>query len=655
MYIPRMSRARSLVFAVIVPFALACEPAATPQPQPPPGGTAQPLASGSPAPAPGSVEPLAAVAPPGEVVLHVRWKRPADTIAALGAYAKMPEAFVWSNAREAVKEMVRENLRGVVDPAAFSEVVSLDVPVDFVVVADLDSPKPKGRAALSIGLTSIEGARRAVRGEISEVGPEVWRIGSEDGYGARCALAGNGGGGGKLVCAQSYKEVTKLAPYMARGLSSVADQPADIRVELTLKKAIARFGGGLVQMLRGLPAAAEEFRIGQPVFDQALVDAAVALGDEAASLIYDLEGLTADLTIVPAGGVRASASIQLAGKKSWLAQTLLEGADHQGPAPDLFWSLPKSSGSATFMHSGSSARWTGILELARTALVGLLEGEGFATDADRKAIAALARPVFADGVSVVSASGHFDAPPAGADMITQLADSVVGWNLLGVDAPAGALSAYLGEAVKVYNRPGIQSALKAMLGRDASYLPIVKTSKAPAALGAGSAAIEITLPNIELPDRSAGGKAKTASVTAYLLVMADGSRSWLGAAINRDALAKVMTDTKAGTDTLANRSGLAALKSASHASGTFTTLKGFIGPMQPWAALVGGRGGADMQAFLNVLQGLPHGGLSPATVVFDQSATAPMSVKLTAELPSDLLDDLGFVVRSVIQLRQKSP
>ncbi|MBI4955284.1 MAG: hypothetical protein HY908_24890 [Myxococcales bacterium] len=632
-----------------------CAPAAGPQPPPSPSASASAavVATAGPGEADAAAVPGAAVAAPGEVVLHARWARPNDTLAALASYTRLPDAFIAEALREGVREMVKDALRKVVDVPAFAEALSLDAPIDAVVIADLDSPKPKARAAVSFGLASFERARSAVRGELTEVAPGVWRMGSEDTRGARCALAESGGTTGKLVCAESYKEVTKLAPYMARGLPSTASQPTDLHVELHLKGVIQRFGGTFEQMARGLPVLFEDLRIRQPLFDNALMEAAVALGDEAASLLYDLEGLEADIGVDATRGLTAAVKLGLANKKSWLAQTLLDGADKQGPAPDVFAKLPRSSEGAFYGFTGNPGRWTPLFKVAQDLVKGALQEGRIGDDADRQAVAALLRPVFGGSVAYASASGHF-APPAAADLPTQIADAFVGWELLGLDESSTALGAYLGEAVKVYNRPGLQAALKKEAGSDADQLPIVKTATPPAALGKGALAFEVTLPKVEgMPD-PASGTAKTTSIKAHLLLLPDGNRTWLGVSLQRDALAKLMVDAKNGTDSL-GPSALGPFQGGRHAGGAFMTLKGIVGPWQSAAGLAAsmfGRRGA--QEIMAALSGLPNGGLSPLTVLFDQSDAAPMSIALTVNAPRGLLEDLGSIVGKLAQ-RARQP
>ncbi len=324
---------------------------------------------------------------------------------------------------------------------------------------------------------------------------------------------------------------------------------------------------------------------------------ATALADELGALASDLDKLQIDASLDKATCLTSTTSLQLRGKSSWMVNTLLERADRGGPPPAIFWRAPRDASSAFFGHGSDPSRYTEILRTLRSMLVGGMKKLGVGSDDDRKALADLLALPLGKDVNTVSASGRSDpaaaapgkagAKPApgkaGAPNHFSTVLGNLGWNVVGFDDGADAITKQLKDIVAVYNRKGLQTPLKKALGDDATYLPTVKIVPAPAALGKGALAIEVKL---ELPDDALGskfddvleprgGKGKPASrakptkvtktpVTFHLLLLTEGKAAWFGMGTNRDDLVKHLLMSKSGSpdsDTIASRPGLEPLKS----------------------------------------------------------------------------------------------
>lgn len=672
-YIPAMKKLLcTLGMWLLVLGVSACNGAAIPPADPTkatgpgdPGGGGQVIAGGAGADV-GDNFDVSPVEAPAEVVARVRWKSPRATIHTIAAYAKMPASFVDANVGALVKEIVRDELDEMVNVKAFAEVIALDAPVDMVVMVDTKGMKPKPMAGVSIGLTSLRAALGAARNRGERIAPGVWKLAGDDqSFGTRCVIAAAAGKApARLICGERYKELAVLAPYMARTMPTLAEQPVDVRGELKLRGLAKRYGQMLKSQARGLPVLAEEFKLGNKAFDDAVMEAATALAEEAGELIFDLDAVRIDLSVHPQNGAKVKGALQFAGNRSWVVQTLTDGSQLAGPAPEMFWRAPKSSTLVTYGRSGDPAHFSKMLRIGQRLLQGYLADEKFGTAADRRALAKLLRPITGKYKAGVTASGHFPSakkPAASGGAMADLLGDSVGWQLFGVEEGPAAIKAYLQELVRAYNRPTLQRELKKILGSDAKDLPKVRTTRGPAALGPGSLAVEIKFQNVEDPLDMGGlgagaGKPKTTTVTAHLLLMSDGGkRTWVGVGLDRDALAKLMASTKGaspGPDSLEARSGLAVFKRGRHTSGSVFSMQLLLDTIKPAmsAAMSLGVGSSEVQQFSNMLNGLPHKGQTPITVFGDTTGGRAPRTSFEMNIGRGTLEDVGYLVRNLLTM-----
>jgi hypothetical protein len=627
---------------------------------------------GTPAPAPdgGGSADLAPVPEIGELIVHVRWKSPAATIAQMARFAKQPGSAADTMVHEIAAGFLSEAIGGKVKADQFADVVAADAPIDIIVVADTskNAQVPAMIAAWSVGLSSLDRALAASKGEPKKLAGGAFKIGTSQKWGAPCAVAPSvGRSPARLVCTEKDKNLEKVTGYLTRNVAALPDPASDIHGEVKLRGLLDKYGRSWANQARGLPILADELKLKIPVFDDAVAEAAAALASEAGNILADADGVVLDAKLDEQRGLTVSATLKFADKKSWIVQTILDGSDQAGAAPDLFWNAPKDADTLSYSHGGDPARWEPILRVGRGLIEGGLEHENVATAGDRKAIAGLLKLPFKKNAVTVMASGHFDDQPGTKNAVQDIANAALGWSIIGVDDKPAVLKAYFDEAVKTYNRQSLQSWFKKEMGaEDSKHLPIAKTGKAPAALGKDSMAIEITVPAIpEIPQGGPTppdqGKPKTVDVKAYILIMGDGDRTWLGFAADRDGLAKLMAQAKGatpGADTIASNAALGRFKNEKHSALTVTSIEGLVGMLKPGLmATMRAAPGApnELQQILAIIEKMPNKGTSLIVGSGDVNAGSKPTLTVGIEVPKGAVEDAAYLITSGMQMAARSP
>jgi len=680
-----MSRSSLLCVILVVLVAVGCGGAAPPPETPGGPGAAPPptIAADEADDAAGgdaerSAADVAPVAEPGAVVFHLRIKSLTNTVATFASFAQLPPQIVDEAMDEMSKEVVRELLGSNVDRRAFREVLDLSAPIDVVAIADTAQAGqfPEPMAAISIGLTSMTRARAAASGRGRKLAEGVWKVGPKESWGEACALAvAAGRAPARLICADNERQLTAVAPFVARNLPVLPDQAADVRAELRLRGIFDKYGRQWANQARGLPILVEDLKNGIPLFDDALMRAASALADEAGALIHDADQLSLDFTLDRSKGIVVSGEARFAGKRSWIVESMLDGAHLAGPAPDILWHLPADSSSVSYGRTVDPIRYEPVLKVLRGLFDGALQDQKVGTHGDRKAISKLLRLPFKKHVATVGAHGSFPAPTAPAkgpqqNLLTDVVNAAVGWHLLGVEEGPTGMRQYLRDVVTAYNRPTLQGLMKKELGRDAKHLPIVKVVPAPRQLGAGSLDIQIKVPKIEDPSASLGpgapggppaGPPKLVDVEVHILLMADAGRTWVGLAGDRAALAKLMVGLKGakpGANSLAQRSNLGMLRTDKHASGMVSSLDGLINTLEPLASVMmsvaPGSAQNVGQKVMTMLGQLPNQGKSPITFFVDVEESPKPKSSFTLQVPAGTLTDIGYIVTQALSIAQQA-
>ena len=658
-------KSRRLALGLLATTLLACNGA--PPPATPAGGIV--AEDGTPLPQDQAAQELAAesvdvspVPAPGAVVFHLRWRSPQESIDSAAKYGQVPPQLVGGFTRDLVRGAVEEGLERQVDVNTFADAIALDAPIDMVLIADVSQGGqiPEPILAVSVGLSSLDRALGASKGRPKKIGNGVWRIGTQDKYGEPCAVvAAAGKAPARLVCGENENDLLKVAPFVARNVATLPEPPHDLQAKVNLRPVLDKYGRNWANQARGLPVIAEEFKNGIPAFDEALMRAADALAQEAGALIQDADSVVIDAGFDAQKGLTMGLGLQFAGKRSWLAQVMTDGAAKQGPPPAMFWKLPASSTTASYGVGGDPALFQPILETAQRLLVGKLEEEKLGTSADRQAFAKLLRLPGGKHVTTVSASGHFANPsktPKG--FFDEVLGSSVGWYVFGFDEPSAQIRAYLDDLQKAYNRPVLQAELKKEMGSDAKHLPVVKTVPAPRQLGAGGFDLSIVVPGLEEPPIDPSAQQKTSDVEAHILVMADGNQTWVGFAFDREALADLMAKLKGAGQgpNLASNAAIKHLENEKHASATVLTLSTFVDAAKPIASTIGAiLGGSQSSAIMSMFEQLPNKGQTPMIGVVDIVDGARPRVSLSLNVPRGTLQDVGFLIQKLAELDQASP
>lgn len=662
-----------LATLVLMAGPVACGP--SPTPAAPTGGQGE-VKAGPPQAASPAFD-LSPVAEPTDIVGVLRWSNPAATLSSVATCAGLPPALAEAGAQGLSAGVLSELVSPSIDTNQLAAVLALDAPVHLIVALDDSSKRGNPVAAVSLGLTSLERARGALEAgaTLTEVKPGMWKIGGKERASSSCFLAASAGSTpARLLCGDRDRDVTTLGPYLARTLPTLAPGARDIHGEVRFVPLSTKYGDMAKQQLGGLPILAQsQLSIGQPQFDRALTDATAAVQAELEALINDANRAVVDLQVDNQSCVNLTAALELRGQSSWLAKTMADGANRAGPAPALYWRVPKDSHGAFFDHGYDPAHYGGILKTLRAMLEGWLEKEKIGKPADRKALAdVLSLPI--NQAPSVSAHGYFDAPPAaakaGKPSPNQVFDSMmggfVGWNLFGIEEAPDTYIKYLKNVVTAYNTPALRKRLPE-LDIDPKDLPTVKTVQAPKELGKTSLAVEIQITN-ELPSLDAdaepapSGKVKPKpkmTVTLHLFLMGEEKTTWIAFGHDKRELLRRLAMVKAGApdaETLASRPGLEKLKTGKFVSGGFSTLAPITRTLQGVLTTLDNPGAApvalppEARRFGEALAKLPHKGEGLMFLTTqDQGGAAPRA-ELSINLSKPVLEDIGALLAAGLQM-----
>lgn len=623
------------------------------------------IAATAPTPTPGTAYDLTPVSEPQDVVALMGWKNPADTLRAFSTCADTRPERALDMAEFGMRNILRDVVSSNVDVRALAAAVAYDAPVFGVASLDPQSKGPGGFVAFSIGLSSLDKAKAAVEpaGPLTEIAPGQFRIaGRTDSV---CLIAASAGASPvRLVCGPREKDVTTLGPYLTRTLPASAVASSDVHVELRLMPAEARYGSLVRSQVQSLPMIAQsEASIGNPKFDQAVVDAASGVADEIVALISDADKITLDGTIDQVSCLRASASLSMRAHSSWIGGIMADRPDRAGPPPAIFWRAPKDSASVFYGRGTDPKKFSPIVRTLRLLLEGGLEKAQVGNDADHRALSEILEISVGPYVETVSASGPHEAG-ASADKPTtpqQEMDAFLGgftgWTLVGYEEGPDAISKQLKRIVDVYKRKGYQDALKKALGKKAAaLLPQVKIGPGPAGLGAGSLDLSIKVDKIPASEigilKTAKGK-ETVSAELHVLLMPDSkSRTWLAIGVGKpDQLVKRLQSVKTGAPeegTVAVRKDLEPLRRGDHMAAGFITMKMFVQSMKRSAGIVSRRRNeAAVEKILKSFASMPHQGDSPIFVTTSAKGTDAPRGELSVAAQKPVMEDIGWLIKTL--------
>jgi hypothetical protein len=561
-------------------------------------GGSPPPAAATPAPAPAAAPVVAAPAElaepaePSHVVGLVRWRSPNATLETV---------YKWTgirlNGAELAAQMLDSGLAGA---------LAFDAPVDAVMALDPKNTTEIPLMAVSVGVASIEGARRAFQamGPVTEVRSGEFRVslrqGKKKSDKASCLLlSARGTAPGRVVCGRRDRDVDALRGYMARTLPERDLGTADVHLELHAPPVVDVYAPMINQGLNvGTALARRKLELGEPTFDRALGVAATGISDELRALLSDLDTLSMDLGLA-AERATGSVALKMKGQQSWTSGTLAAQAPHAAPAPAMFWSLPATALAAGYTYPPEHHRFDAIRRTLGELLDGYLAHEGVAP-ADRAPLVALFDDKYANDSPWVSASGRFEkdakAAPKGAPVDPlQAAFDGFGWYLGGVATP-NQTAELLKNFAAATSRPKVQATLRAKLGdllsgeeaqEGGASLPTgftFKPTAAPKELPKGSLAFELTVLREGSPAKGAAAKKGAASKPAppaklQAFVVPESARTWIIFGADKGQLVKTMlaaTEGAPASGKLGGRADLAPMKDGKYTAASFTTLQSLM-------------------------------------------------------------------------------
>jgi hypothetical protein len=656
--IPAMSPfARSLAPCCTLMAAVSCGGAPpappTPPPAPPPTAAAPTVVAADVSDAP----------EPTHLVGILRWKSPQATLDTVNRWIGM--RFTGSTLAAEVLD------KGLADTLAY------DAPVDAVVALDPKSNDFTPLSAVSIGVRSLDEARRAAQamGAVTEVRPGEYKVtlrhGKRKSDKPFCILRSAAGmAPARFVCANREREVNALSGYMTHSLPTRDLGTSDLHIELHAPPAMQLYGTLLTGLMRsGTIASRSKLEIGEPAFDRAIDAAASGVSEELIALANDLDTLTVDASVAP-DHMNASFALRMKGQQSWTSGTLANQGARAAEPPPIFWHLPANSSMASYRYQPDAHRFDTIRHTLSDLLDGWLAHEGMAL-ADRAPLTALLADKYSSDSPWVSASGPYaTAEPTASKKgtqgdVLQAAVDGSGWYMVGMAAP-NQLADALKTLANGINRPKIQAFVRdkladldktkeaaAKAAKPGGQAVTLKSTPAPKELPKGSLDFELTVSReaLDSPPHD-GPKAKAPSlapIKLHLLVVPEAAQTWAALGGDRAQLVKTVLAATEGapeSGTIAGRQDLGPLKNGKFVAGSFMTLDSF---MHSWFNVVAVKDDAfakTLQQTRSMLSSTPNKGKAPLFLTTEASPGDGMTYTMRLDVPKGYIEDLIMLIAS---------
>lgn len=586
---------------------------------------------------------LSPVPAPSGVFAKGRAKNLAASLQVLGGLVGVPGDVVVGAGKGMTAQALARGLRLEIEPS-FAEQISLDTPVDFAIAA-VDGPDIS--LAVSIGLTSIDGAKAAAGPKLAEIGPGVWALGGERAKAACAIMASAGASPARLVCGPRESDIANLGPYLARTLSIEPLPSQDLVADIDVAALNAKFGGMARKIVPGVPMiAAKRFGTGNPTYDKGLEEAVRFIANDATLVLEDLKNIHVEGKIDPAQGLDLDVRAELSPtSKSWFAKTSLAGASLK--VPDILWKGPADASGAVFGTVVDPAAYGDITKALKGMVSGGLEALKIGNEGERKKVADLLDLPLSKNASFVGLGGfgHLTKraePKTAKERQQQHFDRLMGWYMVGSSQKADVLGKWLKDAAAAFNQPGVQKALKKELGKDDAVA--ISTAAAPKELGKGALQLNVAF--------SSKSEAGVEEGTLMMLLMPDGDNTWLAVGFDRGELIERLLRAKDGKDSLKGRTDLSALTQGGTNGGAFITMQSFRSSVY---AMMFMKGAMDKKAKLDdialqamkgtddVFASLPQKGLAP--IFMRTSVQNGTVLAFDLELRKPVLDDASALVK----------
>ncbi len=642
---------------------VACGGPASPTRAPAVAGSASPVAIAT-------APDLGVIREPIGLVVSGRFARPSVSLATVNGWSKRPMPG---------SEQVTELLIG----EALGPLVDLDQPVDFAVATLGSGARMRELAAVSLAVKDPRSAEAALlthhklvpvgngallveglgRAEYTGEPPED----HEEDDGRVCELApAFGPASVRLVCGKTTDALVQLAPWLTRTAVravTTSDLHVDVRTQ-PVQEALSTQKRLFSMVLASVLAERSGLSGARPI--------ASSLASDLVDFTLDIDSIALDVASTTSGDATAVATLRLTGAASTLGRVVTAHPERSAPPPAVFWQMPGAADVAFFGRGADDTDLARVRDLIVRAFGDRLAELGL-NEADRQPVlnalgklsssapVAYAGGADDDAVSrAVAAVKRLGAAPASADLAEArraTAEALFGWHILAIDEPSTRLEAAVKELALAWSRPAVVAAYQAH-GRRSGSPPVLRALP-PTRTGPASAAASRYLLEVPLADEEPGGAGGSPSAGApradptpksagarsvlalHVLVVPDGTRTWLGVGVDDGRLAaKLATAMGAPGATLATRADLAMMKDATMGLGGFATLRGFSVAAQLMAVLSGTPASDRAQRLRDVSQRPNQVG---GVVVFSWSAESAAPARLAVanvRMPRAAVEDL---------------
>ncbi|MCS6901623.1 MAG: hypothetical protein NZX77_17870 [Polyangiaceae bacterium] len=367
----------------------------------------------------------------------------------------------------------------------------------------------------------------------------------------------------RAVCGPSEEDVGEVAPYLTRGLPLADLGSGDLRLRVRFAPLKPRLSSPLEELKQqqsDLLSGGGALLLGG-LIDPSLVLAPGAVLEEASRFLEAQESVTLGVQLNgSAWAVEVTGTWTFApSRDSWLVR-LVTSRPERGPAPEVFWRLPRESEVALFGRGVDGEMQDEPRRVVRRVIGALLEERLGLTDAERKplddALASLPR---GDTPWALGAGGRGQGA----------------WWVLGSEGDGTLFPSWLrrsGRALKQLAALGQRSGRQAW--KDATVG--LRVEESPAGFPSGSVLIETNATMV--PELASGLLPWSVGATGVgekperwvLVATPEGKgRSWLGVASDRASLKARMRQVtgRSGKDLLGAEEGLEALRSGKNGFG----------------------------------------------------------------------------------------
>ncbi len=609
-----------------------------------PPSAAEQAPPAAPPAAPAAMAPRQPAPAPADIVVTARWQNPMATLTTLGAAAGMTAPDTKLQAQHGLAVLLSPVLDDYMSTAELESLISAEAPVDAIVTLDANTQRMRGPiAAISLGLTSLEGAKRAAekKAALAELAPGIYKVGGKDRKKQSCVISASvGAAPARLICGTSDKDVAMVAPYLSLTTPTLPAPKSDLTLDVNLAPVKSRYGTFVKQGLGQGQLFLQTFlTVGDRQLDKLTAELSMDLKQEVGRIYDDLQGLHVSITQSATTGTSFLASLDFGSKSSWLARSI--ESTKPGPAPEMFWKLPKTSTTAYYAFSSDPALTAPVLtQLGALAEAGMWHYE-LGTPADRKGMKEVFAPLSVTSIPVVVAKGR-DA-------------SGMEWNVQGIGVQGSTYSKRISDFVALYNRPALKRSIAKRfpkVGKD--YLPEIKAAKAPKELGKGAVAYEINL-NLKFLPANVQSKIKDIPSKIFFVAIPGGDVTWVGYSQDLKSLInplKTVSGTPASSETLASTEDLASLKTSPAGAAGYFSLRTWLDAFEAQAKLGNDEIAKKVGAFFH---DLPHGGTTPAFFRYEANPNGKLQPSITANLPKGMLEDALSPVAALLKAKKARP